>query len=890
MKLKRTKLAAAALTALMAVGAMSSFAYAEDAGDVASAVATSATGAYTVDESSIEFAYTVSNYVVTNSSMNVTYTASYVDDEGVTYTKDLEATAEIYEVIDATCTTPEYTILRVQLADGKYYLSNDYETAKALGHNYTETKRVTTVSPTDTTPGKAHVYYTCTRCGDVIDDYIVLEPTEHVYSTTPSFIDLDNILVDDDGDPILGADGLPQIAVPTADGSYRTVYYCVNYDGVDDVAYLDAGVTTLLATEGSYAKITYVSGVVATSTYGIGADDLYAWESYEPTVDINDIDLYSIELKKCTTPGYFIVTYYNNKTDMKAISSEKITIPAHHLETGVTIEFKTQDDADLLTVVYNTDGSVKSITNQSCYLTAYYYEVVHCAAANCPEDACKTDDALVADNLSAYGGHSSALHVVSKTPKEKTPDGDHVINTVVKTNIDALTANGTATRDNIDAYITAYETTNGTGSAYINIKSDTSDCENAGVVTIEYLCKVCKTVVKTVEYNVAARGHVQGTPTRDESTYVAPSCTSTGSYVAVTTCTRCGKVLDERTVTIPRTKHTNEIKVTSAGVGTKDHDDTEVASKVVFEVTNTFIVDPDDGEYLTWDKSKAINNLVDDIDYGAHIGYTARPSMLGAYVYAVSQCDVCGYEVTLYKDVEVYITSISKEANNGEAGTITLKLVYNQEQKDGTTKEISDTVTLDYFSTVEAYEARTEATYTGLKQASDGNWYYYVDSQIVSYTGIVDYQGGSFFVADGMLCSTANGLNLYNGTWYFLSQGQIQKDYTDGLALYDGEWFYITDGILDTTINGLVQYDGGWFLIAAGRLVSEANGLWQDSDGTWYFLSNGQVQTQYSGVALYDGEFFVVENGVFQSSLNVDEYEYDGAVFKVVNGQLYEIG
>lgn len=150
------------------------------------------------------------------------------------------------------------------------------------------------------------------------------------------------------------------------------------------------------------------------------------------------------------------------------------------------------------------------------------------------------------------------------------------------------------------------------------------------------------------------------------------------------------------------------------------------------------------------------------------------------------------------------------------------------------------------------------------------------------FTGILDFEGGRFFVADGVMCSEASGLAEFEGTWYFLANGQIQDFYT-GLALYDDEWFYLSDGVLDLGKNGLVDYDGSKFLLGAGRIQSEVNGLYQEGDA-WYFIGGGQVATSYTGLVEYDGEWFYVEKGVLVPFNG--EVTYDGAQFTVVNGMV----
>ena len=174
----------------------------------------------------------------------------------------------------------------------------------------------------------------------------------------------------------------------------------------------------------------------------------------------------------------------------------------------------------------------------------------------------------------------------------------------------------------------------------------------------------------------------------------------------------------------------------------------------------------------------------------------------------------------------------------------------------------------------------------GLVLDDDGKLRVYKNDQVdINYSGIVEYNGGKFFIAKGEMCSDASGLNLYDGKWYFLSNGQIQIQYT-GLVQYDGEWFYITNGVLDSSKNGLVDYDGSKFLVSEGRIRYDVNGLWQNFDGSWYFLANGQVQTQHTGVAEYDGAFFYVRAGKLATDYN-GTVNYDGATFRVVGGQLY---
>jgi len=906
MKLKRTKLAALALTALMAVGATSLVAYAEET-DTA---ATVSSDGYVLVEDSIKFAYTVENYKVTNDSMQVEYT---VKSTSTTSNDEYEvkyATATIFKETSATCYADGsledgVRILQVEI-QGKIYYSDEYPIEQAK-HSMVEIKRQTITAASHMNTGIDHVWYQCSKCGyEYYDDNYVTPVQEHDFEgVSVTYEAISNIVTDSNGKVVLDTDGTPKLIEANKDGLYYEVYYCTKYGETDEYGAVDDGeegrtIKTKYATEGSYAMIVKQDKI---------ADNLVdGTKYYSPTTQL-PLDNDSIELEHCNVAGSYVIAYFD--AEGNRISEETITVTAHHMLTNPTVEFQTTDDKAQCTVTYSTDGKTYTVKNKSCYLDIEYYEVIHCCAAGCNLDDCKTDSTLIAENSTV--GHTG-LTVYTKNLKTAKAEGDHVVDTTVKKAIENMVAAGTNT-DEVQSYL---DSVYGTGTAYVAIINDTSTCETAGKITVEYRCMVCykyeKTVVYTKTYDVEAKGHIYASPVKEA--YNTPTCEKAGSYEAVVYCSRteCGAEISRRTVTVPRVAHTNELGITLAGVGNDDDFDTECSTEsstiVKIQWTGSVVVDPGDGVYLSMAGEKVnvgekdsdgnaieeiyLSGYADEDDtksnlikYGAHAGSTEYPSMLGVYAYAASICGTCNdYTIVIldqngngYIDFTLEIVSVTPETTTA-AGTITLKATYTR--PNGT--KITDTQSYPYYSTVAAYQGRTTTEpYTGLQLDSTGTYRYYVNDVFTKYTGIVEFNGGQFFVANGVLCSEANGLNLYNGTWYYLSQGQIQTQHT-GFALYDGEWFYLKKGVLDTSVNGLVDYNGGTFLIAAGRLVSEYSGLWENSDGTWYFLANGQLQ-EYTGVAMYDGAFFKLVKGVLDVTFN-GTMEYDGATFYVVNGQL----
>jgi len=164
----------------------------------------------------------------------------------------------------------------------------------------------------------------------------------------------------------------------------------------------------------------------------------------------------------------------------------------------------------------------------------------------------------------------------------------------------------------------------------------------------------------------------------------------------------------------------------------------------------------------------------------------------------------------------------------------------------------------------EAIEQKTEKyeepeVKQGLVKDEDGVWRYYIYGEVATdVTKLVPFQGGEFWVVNGVVPNGANGLTICpDGKAYFLAQGQIQR--VTQWAEYNGEWFILKNGEL-ANVTGLQPYDGSWFAVESGRKL-HVSGLWQDpNSGVWVFLADGQLQN-YTGEVTYDGATFNVVKG-----------------------------
>lgn len=877
--MNKKRLAALALSTVMVASTMSFPVYAADFSDGGNAEVTTftaETAAPVIDETeNVDGVGDESKgYVLDPDSVVFHYNEEGVEDFTVTFNrvnpdKDVQegtAVAETAKRTAATCTKPGLLWMKVTI-DGQVFTSGNtdkedeafvIEDEPALDHDWVklDNQGYVTTQPGCETEGEGYFYYECSRCHETKSGPVTLEALGHSYGENKvKYEDLKNVKVDEKGNPVLDKDGNLQLDDIRKDASYTEIVYhvCVRDK---------CGKTEEVSRTPKVIYAEQVYKYVITDEKGIKTD-IVGKELKEIPEDV-----YDLAMENCEKDGWYEVTTYalneDGTIDMP-VSYRRVTVPAHHMEL-IGVEFTNKDDYNTCDVTFTKDGY--TLKNNSCWKTIKYYEVTHCTNGdNCPKAVC--DGEFVYVNAKDH----SSLKKVSSVAKEAEPQGNHIPNTTAENTVKGWVKAG-KTVEYADVEKLVNDDKN-----YITMTT-TATCEEEGVTTITFLCKVCKAKVSEYKVNTGAMGHVWNRAV--EENRVEATCQARGHYEAVIYCDRCNAEKDRRTVYVPRLKHSNEISVTDYGIGT---DDKETDTNAYIKFIGDKVVDIN-GENLA-NEGKAAGKVAAD-DYvwiGEYSEGNRAEFMMKAEIY--TNCTMCNeHEVELVTSDEIKITvvDIEKQKESGEAGSITLKAEYTK--ADG--KTVTAETTVPYFTSIEAYMGRVEdAPLNGLHLDADGVYRYYVDDVFQKdFTGILDYAGERFFVTNGVLASEANGLNLFDNEWYFLSQGQIQRQHT-GLAEYDGEWFYIVNGKLDTTVNGLVPYDGGMFVFAEGRLVKEANGLWQDSDGTWYFLALGQVQTQHTGVAMYDGAFFYIENGKLASDYN-GTVEYDGATFKVVAGQLYE--
>lgn len=129
------------------------------------------------------------------------------------------------------------------------------------------------------------------------------------------------------------------------------------------------------------------------------------------------------------------------------------------------------------------------------------------------------------------------------------------------------------------------------------------------------------------------------------------------------------------------------------------------------------------------------------------------------------------------------------------------------------------------------------------------------------------------------------GLYKYNGTWWYLKNGHVQKDY-NSVIKNDNGWWYVENGKVDFTYNGFAQNDNGWWYIENGKvtfnktdiiegIVNGENAWWRVSKSKvdfscnsveknkngWWYIEGGKVDFGYTGVVKNKNGWWRIEDG-----------------------------
>lgn len=163
----------------------------------------------------------------------------------------------------------------------------------------------------------------------------------------------------------------------------------------------------------------------------------------------------------------------------------------------------------------------------------------------------------------------------------------------------------------------------------------------------------------------------------------------------------------------------------------------------------------------------------------------------------------------------------------------------------------------------------------GVIQLDDGNWYYFNHGKWQYVNGLYPNSAGWWYVEDGQVDFSHEGMESYGGSEWYVKNGQIQFDYNGPLAMTitdEGSdethqtLYYISNGRVDTGFTGLAQAtlngEDGWFYFQNGMWDQYPDTSLAEYGGSWWYIADGgKIDFNYKGTAYFNDVEWYVEGG-----------------------------
>ena len=195
-----------------------------------------------------------------------------------------------------------------------------------------------------------------------------------------------------------------------------------------------------------------------------------------------------------------------------------------------------------------------------------------------------------------------------------------------------------------------------------------------------------------------------------------------------------------------------------------------------------------------------------------------------------------------------------------------------------------------YYKILNGY---TDTEFTDLKKIS-GVWYAFENGKQAENPMLITYSGNNkiYYAENGIVDLTYSSLTKLSGTWYDIVNGKLAVDYT-GLVAYNNSQYYVVNGVLDWSVNGIQPLPDGSFayivkakLKAVCGLYDEITEIGTDENGEvlyeirHYYFVDGYCNNQHDGIVDIDGVSYQVTDGIaveIDSSTDTDTGELQDA-------------
>ena len=190
---------------------------------------------------------------------------------------------------------------------------------------------------------------------------------------------------------------------------------------------------------------------------------------------------------------------------------------------------------------------------------------------------------------------------------------------------------------------------------------------------------------------------------------------------------------------------------------------------------------------------------------------------------------------------------------------------------------------------------------------SSNIWWYVNKNGVVDdeFKGIAKGKNGDWYIENGKINFSVNGLKKCGNTTYNLEAGKVVKKEAlvhssniwwyvnkNGVVDYkfkgvvkgkNGDW-YIENGKINFSVNGLKQCGNVWYNFKGGKVVKKAD-IVSNNAGSWYVNSAGRVDFNYTGLAQNVNGWWYIQKGKVNYSHN-GLATNKGGTWYVANGKV----
>ena len=174
---------------------------------------------------------------------------------------------------------------------------------------------------------------------------------------------------------------------------------------------------------------------------------------------------------------------------------------------------------------------------------------------------------------------------------------------------------------------------------------------------------------------------------------------------------------------------------------------------------------------------------------------------------------------------------------------------------------------------------------TGIYEAGDGNWYYFIDDIIQNnITDVIESKNGLhgwYYVKNG------------KGWWYIDKNGKVDFSFTGIAKNRYGSW-YCKKGQVQFGTTSVVESKGnysGWYFVKKGKLQTGQATVEQNEYGWWYIDQAGKVDFSFTGIAANQNGEWYIEKGKVNFKKNLIQYTdpHTGLKYEIVGGRAVKL-